>query len=64
MDWKKRTDGVFHSVTRIESIKLLSVELRKSRVYDGGKSEGRQRLVEVINEAVLGISNELGRMQW
>ena len=36
----------------------------QSAVYDGGKPEGRHQLAEAINEAVLGISNELGRMQW
>jgi len=35
-----------------------------STVYDGGKPEGRHQLVEAINVAVLGISNELGRVQW
>jgi len=35
----------------------------QSAVYDGGKPEGRHQLAEAINEAVLGISNELGRMQ-
>jgi hypothetical protein len=36
----------------------------KSRVYHGGKPEARHQLVEVINEAAVGIRNELGHMQW
>jgi hypothetical protein len=36
----------------------------KSRVYHSGKTEASHQLAEVINEAAVGIRNELGRMQW
>jgi hypothetical protein len=32
----------------------------KSRIYDNGKLEARRQLVEAIDEAAVGIRNELG----
>jgi hypothetical protein len=31
------------------------------REYRGSKSEGRRQLVETVNEAAVGVGNELGR---
>jgi hypothetical protein len=33
-------------------------------MYHGGKPDARHQLVEAINEAIVGIRNELGCMQW
>jgi hypothetical protein len=33
-------------------------------VYHGGEPQGRYQLVHTINEAAVGIRNELGHMQW
>jgi hypothetical protein len=65
MNMKER--GLVACSTRSPDLNPLNFFLwscMKSRVYDGGKSEGRHQLVEAIHEAVLGISKELGCMQW
>jgi hypothetical protein len=36
----------------------------KLRVYHGGEPEARQQLAETIDEAAVGITKELGCMQW
>jgi hypothetical protein len=36
----------------------------KLRVYHDGKIEARHQLVQTLDEAAVGVTNEVGCMQW
>jgi hypothetical protein len=36
----------------------------KLRVYHDGKTEARHHLVHILDEATVGVKNEVGCMQW
>jgi hypothetical protein len=52
------------AVTRLNPLDFFLWVRMKSRVYHGGKPEERHQLVEAINDAAIGIRNELGCKQW
>jgi hypothetical protein len=55
--WRTRTPA-------LNPIDFFLWGCKESRVCDSGKPEGRHQLVEAINEAAVGIKNELERVQW